>query len=600
MPRTWLSLGLLVLLAALLPAAAQRPELPPAGPARAARPQPGAGPVTVLTPDPGPSDEDALRAAGLDPADGAKLVGYLRQRTVSDADRGKIGELIGRLGADRFDDRLAAAAELERYGPAAVGPLKAAEADPDPEVAYRAGQVLKRLETIPHGAVAAAAVRAVVRLKPPGAAAALLGFLPLADSDQLADDIRAALVPLAAPGGNPDPAVVAALADPSAVRRGAAYAALVEGGARGKGGDGPVRAAVRAEQDPEARFRGLWALALTAREKEFVPDLIALTPTLPWGRLAQVEDFLLQLAGEHPPGGRFGQGEAARAKARDAWAGWWSSNGGAADLAKLSYRPRVLGYTDLVEQETQGFATGRVSSVGPDGRERWQLPGVVRVTDPGVLRPTDARVLPSGRVLTIESYSMVNERDPAGRLLRRQDLNQPMAVQPLPGGGRLVVCRSLVLEYGPDGKEAWRYVRPAPGNDIASGRRLPNGETVFVTTAQQGPNCFRLDGKGKEVGQPLTLGRVPAQGALYALDAAGDDRVVVGEPGQVAEYDLTTGKLGWRYPIAGATSVQRLANGNTLIAALNANRTVEVGPDGEVVWEFKPKDRLAVARAYRR
>ncbi|MBX9580416.1 MAG: PQQ-like beta-propeller repeat protein [Gemmataceae bacterium] len=606
MTRSWPPLGPLVLLAALVPAAAQQRE-PPELPARLPRQQPPVvGPVTTVAPDAGPADDDALRAAGLDPADGPKLVGYLRQRTVSDADRGKIGELIGRLGADRFDDRLAAAAELERYGPAAVGPLKAAGADPDPEVVYRAGQVLKRLETIPHGAVAGAAVRAVMKLKPAGAAGALLGFLPLADSEQLADDIRAALVPLAAPAGKPDPAVVAALADPSAVRRAAASVALVEGGSdkdriRVKESYEQVKAAVRAEADPEAKFRGLWSLVLTTREKEFVPDLIALTPALAWGRLAQVEDLLLQLAGEHPPGGRFAQGEAARLKARDAWAGWWAAKGGTVELAKLPYQPRVLGFTDLVEQDPQGFGSGRVASVGPDGRERWQLTAARLPNDPGVVRPTDARVLPSGRVLTIESFTQVNERDFSGRLLRQQSLNQARAVQPLPGGGRLVVCRSVVLEYGPDGKEVWRYVRPGAGNDIASGRRLPNGETVLVTIAQQGPNCFRLDGKGKEVGKPLTLGRVsPQQDPLYALDVAGDDRIVLGEPGQVAEYDLTTGKLGWKYPIDRATSVQRLVNGNTLIASLNANRAVEVSPDGEVVWEYKPRDRLAVSRAYRR
>lgn len=604
MTRSWLPLGLLVVLAGVVPAAppppAPAPALPPLArprPGVMARPAPARVEVaqTPAAAEPALTDDDALRAANLFPPDGPKLVAYLKQRTVSDPDRGKIADLIGRLKADGFDDRLAAAAELEKYGPAAVGPLKAAAADPDPEVAYRAGQILKRLETVPHAAVAAAAVREVVRRKPPGAAGALLGFLPLADSEHLADEIRAALVPLAAPGGTPDPALVAALSDSSPVRRGAAYVALVEGGpekerVRIKASYDQVKAAVRADADPEAKFRGLWSLALTTREKEFVPDLIALVPSLPWGRLAQLEDLLLQVAGEHPPGGRFADTKERRAAAKDAWAGWWADKGAGVDLAKLAYKPRVRGYTDLVEVTANSFnRDGRVVTLGPDGRPRQQE----------VDGPIDARVFPDGRLLTVERWQDVVERDPAGRVLGDpQRVNQGQMVEPLASGGRLVVGRPMVVEFGPDGKQVWGFVRAA--NDVAAARRLPNGDTVVLTTGQAGPNCLRLDAKGKEVGKAVTLGRVPQQSTHYALAVAGDDKVLIGEPGQVGEYDLATGKLGWKYEIAGPTSVQRLVNGNTLIASLGGNRAVEVDPAGQVVWEYKPKDRMQVARAYRR
>ena len=73
-------------------------------------------------------------------------------------------------------------------------------------------------------------MRAVVKLKPEGAAAALIGFLPLADTEAVADVIREALTALAVQDGKADPALVAALADKSPVRRAAAYVALTEGG----------------------------------------------------------------------------------------------------------------------------------------------------------------------------------------------------------------------------------------------------------------------------------------------------------------------------------------------------------------------------------
>src|SRR6516164_2746972 len=126
--------------------------------------------------DPAVSDDEALTKAGLTPTDGPKLIGYLRQRTLSDVDQGKITAIIKRFGADDFDDRVKATEEIEVFGPAALGPLKAAERDPDPEVAYRARLTLKRMEKVPHSAVAAAAVRAIAKLKPEGAAAALIGF----------------------------------------------------------------------------------------------------------------------------------------------------------------------------------------------------------------------------------------------------------------------------------------------------------------------------------------------------------------------------------------------------------------------------------------
>jgi hypothetical protein len=592
MPRPVRPLGPLALVAGLLAlaSAAAQPVVQPVGGARVVV----VGGQPAASPEPAVSDEEALKQAGLSPTDGAKLVGYLKQRTVSDTDQGKIQALIKQFTADKFDDRLAAAAEVELFGPAAIGPLKAAERDTDPEVSYRATQVLKKLEKIPHAAVAAAAVRAVVKLKPPGAAPALLGFLPLADSEVLAEEIRGALVALAVRDGKAEPALVAALTDPSPLRRATAYVALVEGGPPGervriKDVYPQVKEAVRKETDPDARFRGLWALVRTTREKEFVPDLVAMIPTLPRGRIWQLEEFLLQLAGDHPEGGRFGKSPESLTKARDAWAAWWDKKGGAVDLVKLDFKPRIQGFTDLVEYDQRGFGMGRVVSLGPDLKEKWQLSGV--------RNPTDARVLPTGNLLVIENYNQVNEREVGGRIVSTKNLNQPLSTQPLADGGLLVVCRPLVVEFDKQGKQVAAY--PRPNSDILAGRRLPNGETVFVTNAPQGPNCYRLDAKLKEVGKPIALGRIQNQ-ALVGMDVIGEDKILVCEFDKVVEYDLKTAKAGWKYPTAQPTSVQRLPNGNTLIASLNQNKAIEVDPAGEVVWEYQAKDGLRVARAYRR
>jgi hypothetical protein len=539
-----------------------------------------------------PTDEEALKLAGLSATDGAKLVEYLRQRTLTAADEGKIKEIIRRFGADAYEDREKASADIELFGPAAVSPLRAAEKDPDPEVAIRATRALRRMEKVPHAAVAAAAARVVVKLKPPGAAAALLGYLPSADTEAVADEIRHALVGLAVQDGKPEPAVVAALGDPAPVRRAAAYVALVEGGPaseriRIKEAYPKVVEAVRKETDVEAKFRGLWSLLLTTREKEFVPDLISMIPELPRGRIWQLEEVLVQLAGTVPKDGEFGKTAESLEKARDAWLGWWKTKAGGIDLAKVEFKMRVQGYTDLIQMDPR-FGQWSVARLGPDLKEKWRINGLST--------PTDLRVLPDSRLLVSEqNASRVTERDQTGKILTERRVNQPLTVEPLPNGGLLVVCRGQVVEFDKDGNQTQSFSRP--NYDIMAGRRLPNGDTVFVTNTFQGANCFRLDGKLKDAGKSHTLGRIQT---VHAMDVIGDEKVLVCEFDQVVEYDLKTGKAGWSYKVGQPTSCQRLPNGNTLIGCINQHKAIEVSPSGEVVWEYQSKDGMGVARAFRR
>lgn len=586
---------------AFLPASAQQQELAPVQPGLAVQPAlPGGRVVRGTTPaTPAINDAEALKFAGLSETEPEKLIGYLKLRTVSEADQGKIQILIKRLGADRFNDRIQAGEELELFGPAAIGLLKTAEKDSDPEIAYQASRVLKRMEKIPHSAVAAAAVRALVKLKHPGSAAALLGFLPLADSEVLADDIRGALVAIAAPGGKPDAALVAALADPSPIRRGAAYQALIEGGPaneriRIKESFEQVKAAIRKEEDVEQKFRALWSLILTTREKEFIPDLIAMTPQLPRGRIWQLEDLLLQLAGKVPEGGRFGKSPEALAKARDVWAAWWEQKSGSIDLVKLAYKPRIQGFTDIVEYDRTGNGNGRFVSLGPDLKEKHSFMSSSLF---------EAKMMPNGRITTIENYSQVLDRDLSGAVQKTRNVNQqPVAFQALPDGGMLLVSRQFIYEYDKDGAQKWVYQRQNTA-DIVSGCRLPGGDTLFITMAQQGSNCFRLDGKGNLKDKTgIAVGRMQNYGYTQGIEAISDETLLMCEGNQVAEYDLKTGKVGWKYSVNLPTGVQRLPNGNTLIAAHNNNRSraIEIDSTGEVLWEYTSKDGHLILKAYRR
>ena len=551
------------------------------------------------------TDAQALAAAKLKPDDPAALLEYFRLRTLSDADMARIRGVIARLGADEFDDRLRAAAELERFGPAAVSLLRETKDDEkiDPEIAYRAEECLARMETVPHTEVARAAARALGELRPPGTAEVLLRFLPMADTEGVADEIRTTLTAVAVRDGRADPALVAGLTDKQPVRRAAAAVALIEGGPAGRKAAIPgvyakVLAAAAAEADPETRFQMLFGLLVTAREKAAVGQVIGMIPVLPRGRLWQAEDYLIQLAGDAAPEAVIGKSEESLTAARDAWQAWWDRAGPDADVAAFAYAPRVAGKSVLVLMDVQFGSAGEVVELGPDMKPNWTVSGLVG--------PMDVAYLPDGKVAIAEyNGNRVTVRDPAAgpaaavRTVGGEGhaYRNPHMLQALDNGNLLVICRNMIVEYkkGTD-EEVMRYNRNR--YDIASARRLPDGQTIVLAQQEQPNYCLFLDAAGQPVKDRKLKAQMPAHQGSVA--ASGKDRILVTESARVAEYDLSTGKTVWTKSIANPRSAQRLPNGNTLIADTQSKRVVEVTPDGKDVWTYTPADGFNVFRAYRR
>ena len=130
-------------------------------------------------------------------------------------------------------------------------------------------------------------------LKPAGAAAALMAYLPFADSPEVLQAVTAALAAVAVADGKPDPDMLRALADPMAVRRAAAGVAL----ARAAPPD-QVPAVRKLLQDPARGVRLRAAMALAeAHDAEAIPVLINLLTDLPVEQRKKVEEYLQQLAG---------------------------------------------------------------------------------------------------------------------------------------------------------------------------------------------------------------------------------------------------------------------------------------------------------------
>jgi hypothetical protein len=125
------------------------------------------------------ADERIVKDAGVG-VDGPGLLAYFRQRALAGADVRRMEALIRQLGNEGFEAREAAAKELVGRGPAALPLLRQARRDPDVEFARRAAMCLEQIEAGPGPALPMAAARLIARRMPPGAAEALLGFLPFA------------------------------------------------------------------------------------------------------------------------------------------------------------------------------------------------------------------------------------------------------------------------------------------------------------------------------------------------------------------------------------------------------------------------------------
>lgn len=533
-------------------------------------------PAAADGPGPAREDEQTLDAAHVGTA-GPDLVEFFRKHTPVAADRDKIRAWITGLGDDSYAVRDRASNELVALGVAARPLLREATRDPDVEVARRAEHCLQLIEPYPTGAVAAAAARLLVVRKPAGAVEALLGYLPAAEDEGVADAVRAALAALARRDGRPEPALVAALDDRVPARRAGAVQALIRSAPADE--RPPLRRYLR---DPEPVVRLEAALALAgAREKDAVPVLIDLLTELPAERGWRVEDVLCQLAGDDAPSVALGTDEAGRRKCRDAWRAWWAGAAARADLGRLEHGRQPLGYT-LVVELNRGL-TGRVVELDADGRPRWQIENLQY--------PIDAQVVGNDRVLIAEYRSRrVSERDFKGEVKWEKSVTGLLqGIQRLPNGNTFIVTRNQLLEVDRQGHEVAGLERES--HDVMAARKLRNGDVLVLTLAGV---LQRLNAEGKELAHF-------AAGATFVIginfDALPTGRVLVPQYNfsKVVEFDRDGQKV-WEAEVANPNSVARLPNGNTLVGSMVNQRAVELDRTGKEVWEYKAEGRLMRVR----
>lgn len=549
-----------------------------------------------------PSDKKALESMNLKPDDPAGLIKYFQDRTLNDADLANLNAIISRFGDENFEKRMVAGQEAEKFGAGAIGILRRTSAtNDDPEIAYRAAELLKKIEKTPHAAVASAAARALASLKPPQAAAVLLAFLPMSDTRLVEEDIRTALTALATREGKIEAALTAALADKSPIRRCAAVVALLNGtsASRELGADAAkaVRAILPAETDIETKFEATYLLATKLRDAESVVPMIDLLPDATRGRLWQIEDYLLQLAGPTGPKPKMGPAKSDLEKARDEWKAWWAANRAGRDLAKFDYKPTTTGNLLLLTADQVGYAQAIVSELGPDMTRKWRYGGVYC--------PADIAPLPNGNTLVLEQqYNRIMERDAAGNqvnVFNSQNYGQPFGFHKLANGNTLVAFQRTAVEYDKDWKETGKKYN-SNSDDVVDVKRDDAG-TTFVLLRNQNNRIgkiVKLDENWKEKGTPVTTGVLSYY--HYRMQVLPDERILIAEQNRVAEYDVKAGKKDpvWSFQLGNAAMAERLPNGNTLVSDQSVGGIREVTPKNEVVWAFALTDGRIALRAIRR
>lgn len=529
---------------------------------------------TARAADPVAADETLLKQAGAG-TDGPGLLEFFRKRTVDGNDADRIKKLIVNLGAEEFDTRESASAQLAALGARARPLLKHAINDPDVEVWRRAQDCLQKIDQGSGAQTVAAAARLLALRKPDKAVEVLLNYLPSAEDPLAAEAVRSALAALAMKDGKADPLLVAALTDTSPVKRGAAVVALSHARA-----ELPAVRKLLEDTDPVVRARTGLALA-ALHEKESIPVLIALLGQLPRYENLAVEDYLYGIAGDKAPAVYPGNDDASHKKYREAWKAWWNEQGAKLDLAKIEEANKPLGYTLIVLLDK-----GKVIDLDNMNKPRFEI---------GDLEfPLDVQFLPEDHVLVAEyNGNRVTERNKKGEIVWEKKVDAPLVAQRLPNGHTFICTRTHLFEFDKDGKEVYSYTSPR-GEQFMKATKLRNGDYAFV--AQQGTTRFvRMTPEGKE----LASFGVDVRTSGGRIEVTRTGHVLIPENGnnRVVECDAT-GKVVWELGIEQPIVALRLPNGNTLVTSMNQNRAVEFDRTGKEVWEYKSDTR--VTRALRR
>jgi len=509
--------------------------------------------------------------------DGPALLKFFAQRTLSEAERKRLGGLVSALGDNRYAVRRKAYRRLLQAGPAALVHLKPAVTDSDAEIARSAEKLIQAIESGNDANLTIAAAHLLAVRKPPGSVRTLLGYLPQASDDYLAETVCSALAGVALNAGKIDPLLAAALRDPDPVRR--AAAAYVYG----KAGPQHVKVLTPLLADAAMPVRYYAARALVrSGDKSAVRPLLTVLGDGPLSLAWQAEDLLLLIAGDKAPRVSLGNSAGERKKCQEEWGRWWEARQARIDLAKVDFKNALRGLNLACDCDTGQGKSGRLWAFGRDGKERWNFTAVRVVVD--------VRLLPSGNLLLAEGdVYQVTERTREGKIVWSHKTNgYATTVRRLPSGNILLAGYMEIMEVTRAGKVVFSY----KGGTIYRVQWLRNGHLVFG----QNGRVMEIDRTGKQ----HCMIDIPGGTGIWAhVEKLDNGRYLVAQysSNRVIELDKD-GKIHWQVTVTSPSSASQLPNGNILVSAMNDRRVVEFNRAGKEVWSQKTKGRPFLVRRY--
>jgi len=499
---------------------------------------------------------ELLRSMDVEP-DQPSLDAYLRSLHPDEAARRLMAEQIQRLGSDDFFVREKATRALLRHPAVPVPMLQAAIESGDPEVRWRAKQILDEADE--RTARVLYAVFYVIRERElKGLADPVLDAMPYCQEEYLRQANRAALRATVEPedadrlreaiGGEDAQQQIAAVS---------ALAALLKEQALDD-----LRPLLD-EEDDLVRLEAALALANQGERKALKP-LVDLLDSENLRVRIRSNRALRNLTGENFSFVAY-EAPAKRSAATEKWKAWLAGKG---QTAKLTYPLKqfqpMIGRTLIAY-----YSSNQVVELDEAGKQVWQQQAT---------QPWGCHALPNGhRIIASYNTRQVVEFDASGdKVWEATGLEgRPFSVRRLENGNTLLpyYSKNQVVELSPKKKVVWKI--DVEGNPMDA-RRLENGNTLICLLRANA--VVEVDRKGKEVWKlPNMFGPRSAQ----RLEN-GNTLVCQTNAGKVVEVDRRKEVVWEHVGLNNPFDAQRLPNGNTLIA--HGGGVIEVDHQNKTIW----------------
>jgi hypothetical protein len=195
---------------------------------------------------------------------------------------------------------------------------------------------------------------------------------------------------------------------------------------------------------------------------------------------------------------------------------------------------------------------------------------------------------PLGKVLLCNwREGHVVELDGSGKKVCEMPYKEARCCQGLPDGNRLLGNSSgQVDEYDARGKHLWHLDAGRHDDEVAAVRRLPSGHTLVLLSREESGEEERL----REFRPDTSICWQASLGRDLAVDVQrlGNGNTLVALMGTQRLVEVDRGaRVVWQVKARGLpNSVQRLGDGRTLTAFSRGGKVVEVDHGGDVVWSY--------------